>query len=102
MYKTIYLPIAREDIEKAVLYIAEHLKAEKAALDLLDSLDTAIGRLAEFPYAHRLYSKTADFSNEYRILPVKNYLVFYTIDEEQKIVEIYRVLYAKRDWKNII
>ena len=59
-------------------------------------------KIMEFPCVHRVYPRTVDFENEYRNLPVKNYLVFYTVDEEQKTVEIYRVLYAKRDWKNII
>ncbi|NLM06035.1 MAG: type II toxin-antitoxin system RelE/ParE family toxin [Tissierellia bacterium] len=32
-----------------------------------------------------------------RFLAVKNYIVFYLIDEEEKAVKIYRIIYGKRD-----
>ena len=35
--------------------------------------------------------------HEYRSMTVKNYAVFYTVNEQEKLVEIYRVIYAKRD-----
>lgn len=34
---------------------------------------------------------------EYRLLPVKSYAVVYTVNEQEKLVEICRVVYAKRD-----
>ncbi|MDD4494655.1 MAG: hypothetical protein PHV32_09990 [Eubacteriales bacterium] len=33
-------------------------------------------------------------------MPVKNYAIFYTVDEQKKLVEITRVIYAKRDLEN--
>ncbi|MDR3338399.1 MAG: type II toxin-antitoxin system RelE/ParE family toxin [Treponema sp.] len=33
---------------------------------------------------------------------VKNYMLFYTINEEEKIVTVIRFLYGHRDWKNIL
>lgn len=102
MYKLVYLPIAKEDIAKAILYIAEHLKATKAAMDLLNSIEKSILKLAEFPYSCKVYKMTNEYENEYRILPVKSYLVFYMVNEEEKTVTIYRVIYSKRDLRNII
>ena len=37
---------------------------------------------------------------EYRALPVKNYLVFYVVKEDE--VEIHRIVYAKMDLGKII
>ena len=56
MYKLRYLPLARKDLNDITDYIAEHLKAPKAAMDLLDSIATAISNLEQFPYSCKEYS----------------------------------------------
>ncbi|WP_083809940.1 type II toxin-antitoxin system RelE/ParE family toxin [Mahella australiensis] len=38
----------------------------------------------------------------YRKLIVKNYVVFFTIDEKSKVVDIARILYARRDWLRVL
>lgn len=97
MYKLSYLPLANRDIADAVNYIADELLAPKAALDLLDALDKSISRLKDFPYSCRVYQSVKPLEQEYRIILVKNYAVFYTVDEQKNLVEITRVIYAKRD-----
>lgn len=97
MYEIIYLPIARQDITDMILYISVQLNAPKAAMDLLDALEHSISLLGEFPYAHRIYRPIKPLEEDYRMLPVKNYAVFYVVREEEKIVEIHRVIYAKMD-----
>ena len=87
MYKLSYLPLANRDIADAVNYIADELLAPKAALDLLDALDKSISRLKDFPYSCRVYQPVKPLEQEYRIIPVKNYAVFYTVDEKKKLVE---------------
>jgi plasmid stabilization system protein ParE len=97
MYSLSYLPVASRDIAEAALYIAETLSAPKAAIDLLEALDVAISRLKELPYSCRVYQPAKPLDLEYRILHVKNYAVFYTVNEQEKTVEICRVIYAKRN-----
>ena len=100
MYEIKYLPLANKDLSDIVFYIADELKAPKAAMDLLDTLDTSISRLAQFPYSCKIYQTEKSFENEYRILPVKNYLVFYVVKEQ--VVEIHRIIYAKMDLTKFI
>ena len=38
----------------------------------------------------------------YRVLPVKNYLIFYKVNEAEKCVDIIRILYNRRDWINLL
>ena len=38
----------------------------------------------------------------YRKLIVKGYIAFYTIDEQSKAVDIVRILYARRDWLQLL
>lgn len=102
MYEITYLPIAKQDITDIILYISDWLKAPKAAMDLLDALDHSISLLREFPYAHKIYRPVRTLEEDYRMLPVKNYAVFYVVREQEKIVEIHRVIYAKMDLTKLI
>ncbi|MEL7568657.1 MAG: type II toxin-antitoxin system RelE/ParE family toxin [Dehalobacterium sp.] len=102
MYEITYLPVARQDVKDILLYISDQLKAPKVAMDLLDDLNRSISLLREFPYAYKTYRPVKPLEEEHRMLPVKNYAVFYIVREQEKIVEIQRVLYAKMDLIKII
>ena len=97
MYKVSHLPIARKDIHDITFYISDTLNAPKAALDLIDAIAKSVSLLEQFPYVHRIYKSSEPLEHEYRALYVKNYAVFYVVDEERHVVEIHRVIYAKRD-----
>lgn len=100
MYEIKYLPSARQDLTDIITYIADALKAPKAAMDLINVLDESISRLEQFPYSCPIYYPIKRLENEYRLLPVKNYAVFYVVKD--KVVEIHRILYAKMDLTKII
>lgn len=100
MHEIKYLPIALKDLRDITDYITHILGSPQAAMDLLNTLDNAISRLAQFPYSCRLYQPEPRLEGEYRILPVNNYLVFYLVNEQE--VEIRRVIYAKMDIAKII
>jgi len=101
-YEIRYLPLASRDLSNIISYIADELKTPKVAIDLIDALDISISRLVQFPYSCRvyLYQFEKPLDNEYRVLPVKNYLVFYVVEEQ--VVEIHRVIYAKMDLSKVI
>ncbi|PAV27808.1 plasmid stabilization protein [Virgibacillus profundi] len=99
-YRLKYLPLALDDLRDITNYITETLKAPKAAMDLLDTLDESISRLEQFPYSCKVFHPIKSTDNEYRLLPVKNYAVFYVVNGE--VVEIHRVLYAKMDITKVI
>lgn len=92
-YKTIYLPVAINDLRGILDYITVNLKDPKAAMDLVDTIEKSISRLQQFPYSCRVYQTIHYTEYEYRMLPVKNYLVFYVVTEHE--VEIHRIVYAK-------
>ncbi|CQR70501.1 Plasmid stabilization system protein [Sporomusa ovata DSM 2662] len=100
MYEIKYLPLARKDLTDIVTYITDHLKASKAAMDLLNALYESISRLEQFPYSCKVYQPIKALKGEYRILPVKNYAVFYVVKEQ--VVEIHRVVYAKMDLSKVM
>jgi len=98
MHKLKYLPLAQKDLRNITSYIADYLKAPKAAMDLVDVLDNSISRLQQFPYSCKVYQAIEALEAEYRMLPVKNYLVFYVVTEHD--LEIYRIIYAKMNLEN--
>jgi addiction module RelE/StbE family toxin len=100
MRKLRYLPLAVKDLEGIVDYIADTLQAPIAAMDLLDAVETGIHRLLDHPYSCRLYQSPKPLDFEYRVLVVKNYLVFYVIADD--IVEIHRVIYGRRNLPQIM
>lgn len=100
MHRLKYLPLAKKDLINIISYIADTLQAPKAAMDLVDALDNGIFRLQQFPYSCTVYQPIEPLEAEYRILPIKNYLVFYVVTEQE--IEIHRIVYAKMDIKNIL
>ncbi len=93
MYKVVYLPTARQQLEDAVMYIAVELGAPDAALALADEVDEAVRKLREMPYCFPIYHTMFAVKHEIRFFPVKNYHVYYVVDENTKTVEIWRVLH---------
>ena len=100
MFDVKYLPLVQIDLSEIILYIADDLSAPSAARALLADFDDSIKRLRQFPYSCKVYQPIATLENEYRILMVKNYLVFYVVKENE--IEIHRIIYAKMDLPKII
>ena len=100
MYKLKYLPLAVTDLHESTSHIADTLKVPQAAMDLLDTLDNSISRLQQFPYSCKIYQAEEPIETEYRMLSVKNYLVFYVVTENT--VEIHRIIYARMDYNKFI
>ncbi|SCZ79014.1 type II toxin-antitoxin system RelE/ParE family toxin [Acidaminobacter hydrogenoformans] len=95
-------PIADQDIEEISDYIAYELKNEIAAVDFLKKLEHQILRLEEFPMSCELVTEKLLRLKGYRKLLVNNYIVFYIVDEQKREVDIVRVLYAMRAYKDLL
>ena len=95
-----YLPSFNQDLDAIVEYITYMLEAPRAASNLLDELEKSINNLKFFPLAHRLYRPIKPISTEYRVLTVKNYLIFYVVLEDT--IEIHRIIYKKRNLSQLI
>ena len=100
MYEIIYLPTARKQLEDIVDYIAVELAAPDAALDFIEEVGKATKSLAEMPYRHPIYHTSFALLEEVRWISVKNYNMFYKVFEEEKTVEIRRVLHQLQNAEN--
>ena len=97
MYEVVYLPTARKQLMDAALYIAAELSSPDAAENLLTAVDEQVDKLSSHPYRHPVYPALYAMKHEIRFFPVKNYLVFYVVKEEQKTVEIWRFLHQRQN-----
>lgn len=101
MYKLEYLPSAVKDMTEIVRYIIYELNNPTAADNLAVEFIKSADRLKNFPYSNQVYTPIRSLKNEYRKCIVNNYIMFYSVNESQKTVIIYRVIYGKRDYDNI-
>lgn len=94
--------LAERDLKEIILYISSQLEAPMTAREMLVEFNSAISSLSQLPYRISLVADERLAALNYRMLKVKNYLVFFTIDEEGKCIDIVRILYARRNWQAIL
>ncbi|MDR2504545.1 MAG: type II toxin-antitoxin system RelE/ParE family toxin [Oscillospiraceae bacterium] len=93
---------AQNDLLDIERYIIDELGNPKAAERIMSLLDKGILSLKESPARCPIVDDSHLSEIELRRLIVKNYSVFFIISEEDKLVPIVRILYAKRDWQHIV
>ncbi len=93
---------AENDLKNIFSYITDSLRAKENAINQLKRLEKAIKDLYEFPERFKKYENDTWRDKNLRLMPVDNYLVFYTVDNDNQIVNVIRVLYATRDIDKII
>ena len=101
-YKVIYSPAALDDLREIRRYIAEELMAEIAAGNLTKRIREEVRSLSSMPERYARVSWEPWHSMGVRHFPVKNYVVFYTVDEDSQIVTVIRIFYGGRDIEHIV
>lgn len=93
---------AEHDLKNIVRYISSQLSAPISALHMMDLLEKAMLSLSNIPHRCSFVTDKRLSQLGYRTLVVKNYVIFFSIDEKNKIVDIERILYQRRDWLRIL
>lgn len=103
MYKQEFFTYRKKkDIDNIIYYISYNLKNLTAARKLRDLFMKSLDYITEFPYGSQIYKPLGTLKYEYRSYRVKNFLMFYTINKEEKLITIVRVLYQKMDISSIL
>ena len=102
MYRIEYLPVARQDMIEIVQYISQELQNPTAANQLAMELIEAGDGIPRFPYANPSHTPIRPLKHEYRKLLVRNYAMFYWVDEAEQLITVARVVYAKRDYERLL
>lgn len=100
-YTVVRTDTADSLIHKIILDIAEKFGAD-VALEKLEVLEKQILLLAENPYIGTEPRYMVLRRQGYKILKTEKNLVFYKINEKQKVVTVYAVVDQRQDYLSII
>ncbi len=101
-YDVVYTRSARNDLADILRYIAVTLTEPSTAQRMLATITRAIASLASMPQKCPLVDDERLAYLGYRKLHIKNYIAFFSIDEETRTVNVERILFARRDWLHIL
>jgi len=93
---------AQNDIQDIGRYIRDKLHNFYAAHRLLVDLKTRIIKLSDSPFLYPLVHDEYLSAKGVRFFLVRNYSVFYTVDDDTESIIVHRVLYRNRNWSDIL
>jgi len=93
---------AENDLYEIGYYIAKELLEPENARKIVDKIGEGIIKLEEMPLRNALVNDERLAIQGIRKTIIDNYMVFYIVSEEHKIVTIIRILYGRRDWINLL
>lgn len=97
-YEVRIFPSAQQDLLDVIDYL--NTLSKEVALNYYDRLTSEISSLRMMPERCPRPRDLALAAKGYRYLVVGNYLVFYVVSGN--IVQIRRILYARRDYKQLL
>lgn len=93
---------AEKDLYGILTYISETLLEPAVAKRIYLSIKEQILSLSSMPLRYALIDEEPYRSMGIRKIPVENYFAFYFVDESGKTVHVFRILYNRREWHNLI
>ncbi len=99
-YHLRYLPLFEEDLQQIVDYISVQLENPDAAENLLQAVEDAIYQRTTCAEAFEPFPSNRNRQQLYYRIYVQNYIVFYVVIDD--VMEIRRILYARRDMPALI
>ena len=101
-YKVFVTERAKSDLAEVYSYISTELQSAATADKIIDSLQCAMKELSIMPNRYHRYMEEPWLSEGVRFFSVRNFSVFYTVDEDEHSVFVVHVIYSKRDFPQIL
>jgi len=104
-YNPKYLPSSQNDINEAVLYIAETLQNPDAANRLVDAIDEKVVKLSDGKWRGNSLKNHSSglFKNiDLNWIAIKNYYLFFRFDEGERTILIYHFCHKLRGLDHIL
>ena len=102
MYKRVVTEHAHKDLRNIIAYIKNQLCAPQAAKDFTDAVHNCYTRLSRNPLMFSLCNDEPLAKKGYRKALIKNYVLIFRVNEENKVVTIYRLFYGAEDYPHKI
>ena len=97
-YEVIITPSAQKDLTEIKSYFTNVLKT--SSISIFEKFLEQVKILKVHPFTYKVHQDPLLKLVGYRIIPIDNYLMFYVI--KSNIVQIHRVLYAKRNYLQLL
>lgn len=101
-YKVFIEAAAEKDLFGALLYISATLKQPATAKRIYTEIENQISSLQTIPTRQKIMEEEPYAAQGVRRLYVENYMVFYVVDDGKKEVHVFRILYNRREWQNLL
>lgn len=101
-YTVTYYPQVNNDLKDIYTYLIDNDVAEKIASKQINDIRATIRALSFFPLRHESVTSDRLRNAGMRKVPVNNYVVFYSVDELNHIVNVVRVFYHGMNLDHII
>lgn len=101
-YKVLIAQPAADDLKNIAAYIANELREPATAKKLADKVKEVVMSLSEMPERHSLVADEKLANQGIRKTMVDNYIVFYIVSKQYETVTVVRIIYARRDWSNLL
>ena len=102
MFELKFSETINNDIVSSLKYIKDVLEAPMAAENHYTELKETYKKLKENPYRRPLVRNKFLAAKGIRFIMVKKYMLIYIINESDNTVLLYRFMYGRRDWINIL
>lgn len=93
---------AKQDLREIAFYIAERTMDNEIAKQFVIDLREQCQRLVDYPESGALPKDRVLRSFDFRYIVHKDYLIFYSIDEAQKIVNVLAIFNSKKDYLRVM
>ncbi|MCH5348042.1 MAG: type II toxin-antitoxin system RelE/ParE family toxin [Oscillospiraceae bacterium] len=101
-YKLIITQNFKDDLDSILEYISQQLFNSSAADRLMKKAEEKVRSIKENPFLYPIYHDEILAGKGYRYTVVSNYILFYTVDQENKIVSVLRLIYGGQNILNIL
>lgn len=101
-YKIQFSKDAKKDLIDIYSYIKYNLQEPTIAKKLIAKIRKEIDKLKDNPTIYAIIKDEIIKKREIRKIKINNYIIFYKIEEKNKIIEIVRIMYGRRNWTKIL
>ncbi|MEE1186388.1 MAG: type II toxin-antitoxin system RelE/ParE family toxin [Acutalibacteraceae bacterium] len=101
-YKIVIEQTAENDLLGILSYISDTLHELSIAMKIYGLIKKEILNLNRMPFRFEVVNEEPYRSMGVRRIPVENYTAFYIVDENEKTVHIFRIIYNRREWRYLL
>lgn len=98
IYEVEFTEDCRDEIREIYKYISENLVNKDAAKRLMREMKENVMNLSETPKLYPIIDKKDRRKREFRRMLIKNYVILYTLDENEKKVYISHMYYGRKNY----